>query len=189
MKFAEINAIYTKTVTEWLSKGYTINTATMSGSQGEITKIDLTDGKEIIRIMLGNFNEGFYNQGIEILVGRSLEERVKPNSSDTWGTIWFRNLEVISSQKFYQIAECRDGEKNYGTKEDAEAALNTRMTRRAARECEPSTLYDADKAKEIARRYIARKTGSTRIQTSLIKVNKDCGTYRIYYRNDTYRLH
>lgn len=105
MKFAEINAIYTKTVTEWLSKGYTINTATMNGSQGEITKIDLTNGKEIIRIMLSNFNESFYNQGVEILVGHSLEKNVKPNSSDTWGTIWSQNLEVISSQKFYQIGK------------------------------------------------------------------------------------
>lgn len=189
MKFAEINTIYTKTVTEWLSKGYIINTATMNGSQGEITKIDLTDGKEIIRIMLGYFTESFHEQGVEILVGRSREERVKPNSSSTWGTIWAQNLEVISSQKFYQIAEGRDGEKTYGTKEESETAWNTRMARRTARECEPSDICNSDKAKEIARCYIARKTGRTRIQTNLITVNKDHGTYHIHYRNDSYRLH
>lgn len=189
MKFAEINAIYTKTVSEWLGKGYTINTATMSGSQGEITKIDMTDGKEIIRIMLGYFNEGFYAQGVEILVGRSHEEGVKPNSSNTWGTIWFRSLEVISSERFYQVGESRNGEKVYGTQAEAEATLNIHMARRSARECNPSAALESPKAKEIARRYVARKTGRVRIQLDGIRINKDRGIYRISYRNDTYRLH
>lgn len=52
MKFESINLRYTEVIAEWLAKGYTINFATMSGHQGEISKIDLTDGKEIIRIML-----------------------------------------------------------------------------------------------------------------------------------------
>jgi uncharacterized protein YeeX (DUF496 family) len=55
MKFAEINRRYTEAVAEWLAKGYTINTATMSGTQGEFAKIDLTDGKEIIRVVVAAY--------------------------------------------------------------------------------------------------------------------------------------
>ena len=55
MKFADINKRYTEIVNEYIAKGYTINTATMSGSQGEIAKIDFTDGTEIIRIRVASF--------------------------------------------------------------------------------------------------------------------------------------
>jgi len=50
MKFETINRKFTEVVSEWIGKGYAFNTATMGGSQGEIAKVDLTDGKEIIRI-------------------------------------------------------------------------------------------------------------------------------------------
>ena len=52
MKYADINRRFTEIVAEWLAKGYSINTASMSGSQGETAKIDLTDGKEIVRILV-----------------------------------------------------------------------------------------------------------------------------------------
>lgn len=40
MKHTEIEAIMTAKVNEFITKGYTINATTMSGSQGEIAKID-----------------------------------------------------------------------------------------------------------------------------------------------------
>lgn len=48
----EIQKAYTEKVNEYLAKGMQINTGTMSGSQGEICKIDLTDGSSIYRIRL-----------------------------------------------------------------------------------------------------------------------------------------
>ena len=42
MKYAEINKRYTEIVSEYISKGYILNTATMAGSQGEIASVDLT---------------------------------------------------------------------------------------------------------------------------------------------------
>ena len=52
MKKQDIRRIYTQKVTELLTQGYTIYPDTMNGSQGEIAHIDLTDGNEIVRVLL-----------------------------------------------------------------------------------------------------------------------------------------
>ena len=50
MKYIDINQKFTAKVAEYIAKGYTINTATMSGSQGEVAHVDLTDGKQVVRV-------------------------------------------------------------------------------------------------------------------------------------------
>ena len=57
MKSAEINAIYAAKAAEYLAAGYTINTNSMNGSQGEIAKIDFRKGDEVIRLMLNSAGE------------------------------------------------------------------------------------------------------------------------------------
>lgn len=52
MKYIDINQKFTAKVAEYIAKGYTINTATMSGSQGEVAHVDLTDGKQVVRVLL-----------------------------------------------------------------------------------------------------------------------------------------
>ena len=49
MKFENINKKFTEKVNEYISRGYYINAGTMScsGGQGEISHIDLTNGKEM----------------------------------------------------------------------------------------------------------------------------------------------
>lgn len=117
MKFEQINRKFTETVAEWMAKGYIVNTATMSGSQGEIGKIDLTDGKEIIRVVLGYTNKPWVTienrsysfDGVELAVGR-ITDNVQPHTNDTWGTAWTSNMEVLSSEVFYEIGRGkRDG--------------------------------------------------------------------------------
>ena len=48
----DIRSIYTQKVTELLAQGYQIHPETMSGSQGEIAHIDLTNGSEILRVLV-----------------------------------------------------------------------------------------------------------------------------------------
>lgn len=48
----DINKIYTDTIRRYMDMGYWINTNTMHGTQGETAKVDLTNGKHIIRILL-----------------------------------------------------------------------------------------------------------------------------------------
>uniref|UniRef100_UPI003FEF6566 hypothetical protein n=1 Tax=Gemmiger formicilis TaxID=745368 RepID=UPI003FEF6566 len=57
MKYIDINQKFTAKVAEYIAKGYTINTATMSGSQGEVAHVDLTDGKQVVRVLLDSFTE------------------------------------------------------------------------------------------------------------------------------------
>ena len=73
----------------------------MSGSQGETAKIDLTNGAEIIRVMIDTFSDWTNNlEGVEILVGKVTDEDVRPHSNSGWATIWNNRLEVLSTERF-----------------------------------------------------------------------------------------
>ena len=92
MKKQDIRNAYTQKVTELLNQGYTIFPDTMNGSQGEIAHIDLTNGSEIIRVLLerglcwSHISDGFHGDVITLTIGRA--------AADTWvgdrwdGTIW-----------------------------------------------------------------------------------------------------
>lgn len=203
MKFAEINRKFTETVTEWISKGYTINTATMSGSQGEYAKIDLTNGSEIIRVLLkGNgrpivvINDRYYSFDIvELIVGRVTDE-IKPNSPDTWATVWNQNLEIISSEEFYEIGRNRR-EKWYGTKEESIAQQDKNWERHEARSVSDRTEFDAA---AIVLPFVKRQQRCKSVKLhEITKVTKtihhnvfDDGVhvnYAVEVRGATYRLH
>ena len=80
MRYCDINNRFTQIVTEYINKGYTFNTSSMGGSQGEIANIDLTNGKEIIRVVVSSFNNWRENvEGVEIAIGRSTDN-VRPHS-------------------------------------------------------------------------------------------------------------
>ena len=97
MKKQDIRNAYTQKVTELLNQGYTIFPDTMNGSQGEIAHIDLTNGSEIIRVLLerglcwSHISDGFHGDVITLTIGRA--------AADTWvgdrwdGTIWNSRLE------------------------------------------------------------------------------------------------
>ena len=79
MKYIDINQKFTAKVAEYIAKGYTINTATMSGSQGEVAHVDLTDGKQVVRVLLDSFTEyDSFNSlsGLEIVVGTPADKVV-----------------------------------------------------------------------------------------------------------------
>lgn len=84
MKFIDINKRYTELVAEYIGEGYSINAASMGGSQGEISKVDLTDGKRILRVLVQTFSDWRKKlEGVEIIVGFSTDN-VFPNSSNTF---------------------------------------------------------------------------------------------------------
>ena len=56
MKFIDINREFTAAASSYMAQGYYINAGTMGGSQGEVAHIDLTNGTEIIRVLLTTFN-------------------------------------------------------------------------------------------------------------------------------------
>lgn len=193
MKYADINRRYTEIVAEWMAKGYAINTASMNGSQGEIAKIDLTDGKEIIRIMVDRFSDFAANlEGVEITVGKALDANVRPNSNDGWSTIWNNQLEVLQSERFFKIGENRVSGAPYGSEAEAKAAAEQRRKRYIAKNCPTRSHTVSVNAMDIAKRIIRREFGVKRIIEADVSVfkytNADGTSYCVSYRNKTYRL-
>lgn len=190
MKYADINKQYTATVAEYLAKGYTINTRTMSGSQGDTAHIDLTNGAEVIRIMVDTFHEwtDISLDGLEIIVGRA-DSEVIPNSENDYHTLWNNRLDIISKERFYEVGADRRHGKFYGTLEDATAAQRLRFQRYMNRRHETESQDITPKAMEIAKRIVRREFGAKRICEADIKFRKHNGTYVIGYKGKAYRLH
>lgn len=186
MKFCDINKRFTNLVTEYIGKGYTFNTSSMGGSQGEIANVDLTNGKEIIRILVENFSDWHENvEGVKIVIGKSTD-RVIPHSWHTFETVWNTHLEVIYTEFFYKIG--RRGN-YYGTKEEAEVARNIGRERYKRREIRHTEYFPNDKAKAIAERVVRNKFGYRRINPAEVRISKTCDGYYVVYRNNAYRLH
>ena len=176
MKFAEINARFTATVAEWMAKGYTINTATMSGSQGELGKVDLTDGEEIIRVLLDEFaspcvrieHRYYHLEGTKLIVGRVTDD-VQPNIPNTFSTVWNNRLDVISCEEFYEIGrEKRNGAKWYGTKAEAMAQQDKQWKRYHLRET-GDRFELPEKFKEVVLSFVKRQPKCKSVRISEIK--------------------
>lgn len=188
MTYADINKRFSEIVTEYLNRGYTFNTATMGGSQGEISKVDLTDGTDIIRISVESFSNWTENtEGIEITIGRDTKGEVKPNGSNhTYNTIWSGNLEIIRTERFYRISRYADF---FGTESEAKAAAEVRSQRWKYRR-EPNTKYvPSEKALKIAKRIVRNRFGYSRLNPAEVKLSKYDSEYIVSYRNHTYKLH
>ena len=97
----DIDRIYTEQVAGLLAKGFRIHTNTMSGSQGEIAHIDLTDGSEMLRVLIENWNTygEYYDDNITIKVGRCTE----PLKGHGRNIIWNDRLEIISQIEIAKI--------------------------------------------------------------------------------------
>ena len=150
MKFAEINKKFTAKVAEYIAQGWTINAGTMNGSQGEIAKVDMTNGKDVIRVMLGtdythdHIGNRFYCfDKVQLIVGRP-ERPIRVNESRDYDTIWNNHLDVIYCEDFYKIG--RNRPEWYGTKEETMAAQDKNLERYIARQESPEQLPDKAKA-------------------------------------------
>ena len=98
----DINRLFTEQVAALLAQGYQIHPSTMGGSQGEIAHVDLTNGEEILRVLIERaccFGDS-YGDYITIRVGK--------NTDALYGhwddTIWNGRLEVRFEIKLAQIS-------------------------------------------------------------------------------------
>lgn len=198
MKYTEINKRYTAIVNGYLAQGYMINTATMSGSQGERAHIDLTNGTEVIRIVLQSFHrwEDVPVEGFEIIVGRAAaEDKVVPHNHEDYATVWNKHLEVISFECFYCIGHHDNW---FGTKEEALEA-----TRKSFERCENKPLKHGrtktteianPKAIDLAKQYVLNHRIAKRVDLTQLKVMKRTYSdlhvsYTIEYKGKFYTLH
>lgn len=139
MTFAEINRKYTEIISAYLANGYIINAGTMGGSQGEITKVDLTNGQHILRVLIKRgfcTDDSCWLDTLEIVVGVA-EPAVLPNKgSSRYDTVWNDKLTILREDRFYKVGTVRRGldagESFYGTKAEAEAAQRKHFSRYTA---------------------------------------------------------
>lgn len=190
MKYIDINRKFTAAVSSYMTQGYTLNSSTMGGSQGEIASIDLTNGTEIIRVLLNGFSdykEMVTDGGIELIVGRVTDD-VHPNKANEYRTVWNNRLEVISSKKFYRLNNrAQDG--FYGTEEEANAAEEKRFDRYKSRRSNDSAVDVTKKAAPMVKKYIHEKFGVRRVKMDDIKVVKHGGCYTVTYHKHAAQLH
>lgn len=104
MKLQDIRRLYTEQVASLLAQGYTLYPDTMSGSQGEIAHIDLSNGSEILRVLLheeSDFGGDTYNGHTVITVGKCTDEI----REGRYSTIWNNHLEVRSEIRLAKITD------------------------------------------------------------------------------------
>jgi len=144
----DIRSIYTQKVTELLAQGYQIHPETMSGSQGEIAHIDLTNGSEILRVLIESrcsYSEA-YGDILTIRVGRCTDE-----ISASWHTIWNNRLEIRSEIKLAKISE-----NFYTTLEEGKRMAEVRYSRWRNRDREQRKEL-GDAYKSVALRWLRRQ--------------------------------
>ena len=190
MKMIDINKKFTETVQEYLAQGYTFNTSTMSGHQGEICKVDLTNGEEVIRVWMNRehlFNwskpDSWSGYIIELNVGRATKIEGE--------TIWMHHLETISSRLFYEV------EKDKWYIEDLVDAIDIMHERKLRARYKTTLQYTQknlgdEKYITIAGNYLKRKHGYKRISWQDVEVTKTeyygGASYRVYYHGEFYTL-
>ena len=180
MHYIDINKRYTAIIAEYLAKGYTINTGSMGGTQSDRAHIDLTNGDEIIRIMIHSFRErvgNIYLGGLDIIVGQATDD-VEPNSGESTLIIWNEKLDIISRERFYTVGNNHGHGNYYGTKEEAVAAEQKRIQRSSANSRNTKIEFSTPKALEIAKRMIRQKTGVKRIRNADVRVFKDVRDFK-----------
>lgn len=101
MKRFDIDRIFGLMVKEYLDKGYSINTDSMRGIQGEIAKVDLLKGKELIRVSLRNgFDVRKHSvDTLVLLVGRYMKDVISG-----W-TCWDDDFEDIERDVIYRLGD------------------------------------------------------------------------------------
>lgn len=188
MKYADICKRYTEIIANYLARGYMINVKTMRGMQSnEVAKVDVTNGKEYIRVLMENVHE--YNSDrklgeifISYDITRITVGRIK--NSEAW-TIWNDELDVIFTEDFYRIGEKDDF---FGTKEQREEQAKIHWKRK-------HTIGVTDyaelpeSAKNIVLPFMRRQPKCKSIKvTDIQRVVKDDGRYCVYAKGQRYTM-
>ncbi len=197
MKFVDINKRYTDLIANYITAGYHFNTVTMSGSQGEIARVDLTDGTEIITIYIDSFSDwasGNDLKGIQICIACvGQQDELVPDCHERFRTLWLSHVKVEFCERYYQVG--RDANW-YVTEKEAEAAAAKqyeRYTRRPRQYGCKTTKITNPKAIELAKQYLINNHAGKRIDVRYMEVKKtfDHGYTRWYivYKGKFYNLH
>lgn len=109
----DIREAYTAKVNEYLARGMKINIGTMSGTQGEIARIDVTDGEYIYRICLDrdylkvvDTDEHYFRADTINLTVEKFEDKGY-RVLDTFTILWGGKGELVEEKVWYAIDDRR----------------------------------------------------------------------------------
>lgn len=164
----EIEAIMSAKVAEYISQGYILSTTTMSGHQGEVAKVDVKKGNEIIRILLtseSDWDDVGTIHKTTLTVGRALDKIRSSHPFDTMATtIWNNRLEVIEERVWYSVdssADCFSEDKAVILEQHKKQIKRWRV-HEATHNLKNSKDVTSDKAKEIVLPFIRQQRGEKR---------------------------
>lgn len=141
MKKQAIREAFTQKVAELLAQGYTLFPDTMAGHQGEIAKVDLSNGSEIVRVLLTRDHrydrdeDGYRGDTVVLVVGKAGgDTRILPGWGDS--TIWNNRLEVHTKIEWADIGEGwrHRGSDWYTTLEEGKRIMKIRYARYKAQD-------------------------------------------------------
>lgn len=189
MKRQEIEILFTEKVASYIAQGYTINTNSMRGHQGEVAKVDLYKGKELIRVWLMDevLPSPTYGYVLALRVGK-WDYEINNNYMDY--TVWFQDISVLEETIFYVVDR---GKWYVESLEEYNRIEKLREDR--YRGTHRSNNYElvGDKYNQIARRYMINKQGYKRISSDSLSVRKLINKrtrpiYYVDYKDSHYRL-
>lgn len=188
MRYKNINAEYTEEVSKFIQNGWTINTTTMSGSQGEVAKVDFTDGKRIARVALEKKCDSEMCVDYYAITASVTNDdcNVVPNKMRS-NTLWNRDLVEVSVQRFYRASIMSDVDWFVSREE----ALENNGKWRDRQLQKLHAMRDKDiplKAAGIVLGYVRRQKGCKTAKKSDIKVRKSSGHYVICYKTHKWVL-
>lgn len=179
MKYKDIDARMTEIVVDFIRNGWLLNTNSFSGNQGEIAKVDLTNGTDVVRIVLdsfSHFSDGkseniaeYYISGYRITVGYGNKvDSFHPHEPSWHSPLWTTHLQNSVSECFYCLGEaCRGVDWFTDNKEEAIRAYRLRSKRYASKGSSPHhELPDA--AKKVALRILRRRKGMKSLPLNMV---------------------
>lgn len=189
-KREDIQDQYTEMVDRYIRKGYVINPESMSGSQGEIAKIDLTDGREIVRVYIehkthyGSMEDDWFDYDSIDIVAESFPYQ---EQTGLFSDIWTGKGEEIKRIEFCKLRgeyNCNLGG-SFTTKEAYVQMIKDTREKRAERRAHSqedtitsNALYE--KMLEIARKQRGCKTIKKEDISFARRIN---GSYVLYLKN------
>lgn len=203
MNETEVSKAFSDKVAEQFSKGLTLFPQTMAGHQGEISKVDFTDGKgTIYRVVLYSkdikFGDKWYDTReavvLEVRKYSAEEEHINTNEFSNFNTLWTEHGEKVEKTIYYRFTH-GNNRYTYSYTTDLEYVQDMEDARKAKREwghykhheeiCrEVSAIKPSKKLVDFIRKNGGWGYGNTKLEM-IDWVEKIQGGYRVHFTRES----
>lgn len=173
----DIDIKYTEILNKLLSKGLTIHSLSMSGGQGERSKVSLTNEKNVyVLLMKTEFEESEKYSLLDKMVILLL----KYENSINKNTLWINDGEVIDKVEYYTLGKDIYDSSVFGSREECLKVKEKIYNRIKCREKSKNSLKINDKLLNIVKKH--KGYGRTKLE-NVKEVARDKSRYEISFNN------